>query len=110
MNNHMSISVWGPLAWDWLHNLAICYPHHPTENDKFFHYLKIKKFIETLPCAKCKHHSIDYIKNISPIDLTNNKKFQYWVFHFHNSVNALKKKYIFTIQDYNRKYRTNLSY
>lgn len=103
----MSISIWGPLGWDWLHNLAICYPQHPTENDSHFYYLKIKKFIERLPCAKCKRHAIQYIRNY-PIDLTSNKAFQYWVWHFHNFVNKKTKKKIFTLTEYNIKYRSRL--
>ena len=108
MNNYMSISVWGPLGWDWLHNLAICYPHQPTDNDQHFYYLKIKNFIETLPCIKCINHAINYI-NSYPIDLSNNKRFQYWVFYFHNYVNSLKGKKIFSIRDYNIKYRMHLT-
>jgi len=104
----MSMAVWGPLGWDWLHNLAICYPRRPTENDQHFHYLKIKKFIESLPCIKCRQHAIYYIKNINPIDLLSNQRFQFWVFHFHNHVNALKNKKIFSLNDYNKKYRTHL--
>lgn len=108
MNNFMSMSVWGPLGWDWLHNLARCYPHHPTDNEQYFYYLKIKKFIEKLPCKKCIYHSIYYI-NTYPINLSNNKKFQQWVFNFHNYVNMLKGKKIFTIREYNLKYRTNIT-
>jgi len=107
MNNHMSISVWGPLGWDWLHNLAICYPKNPTDSDRHFYYLKVKNFIESLPCEKCKQHA-KYYMMYNPIDLSKNKNFQYWVFHFHNYVNLLKKKKKFTINQYCKKYRINL--
>jgi hypothetical protein len=39
-----SISFWGPLGWDWLHNLAKCYPIAPTDSDIHYTYLKIKSF------------------------------------------------------------------
>jgi FAD-linked sulfhydryl oxidase len=107
MNNAMSISTWGPLGWDWLHNLAICFPTTPSENDMFFTLTKIYNFINKLPCAKCKKHSIHYIKT-NPINLTSNKNFQYWVFNFHNSVNKKLNKKIYTILEYNIKYHKHL--
>jgi len=105
--NSNSINFWGPLGWDWLHNLAKCYPISPNESDMHFNYLKIKSFIEKLPCPSCKIHAIQYIRAI-PINLTSNREFQYWVFYFHNAVNERLGKKIFSIIEYNKKYRSNL--
>ena len=102
-----SISFWGPLGWDWLHNLAKCYPISPTESDIHYTYLKIKSFIEKLPCAKCKTHAIQYI-NQNPIHLDSNKNFQYWVWNFHNAVNKRIGKKKFTLLQYEIKYRTHI--
>lgn len=103
----MSIHTWGPLGWDWMHNLAICYPLLSSENDIFFTLTKIYEFINKLPCKNCKNHAINYI-NKNPINLTSNANFQYWVFNFHNSVNKRIKKKKFSILEYNIKYRQNL--
>jgi hypothetical protein len=105
--NRNSISFWGPLGWDWLHNLAKCYPIAPSESDIHYTYLKIKQFIEKLPCLTCKIHSINYIKK-NPILLHSNKDFQFWAWKFHNSVNDKIGKKNFTLLEYDIKYRTNL--
>jgi hypothetical protein len=102
-----SILYWGPLGWDWLHNLAKHYPCAPTENDIYFHYLKLKQFIEKLPCMDCKIHAIKYIKQ-NPINLLSNKEFQIWTYLFHNSVNERIGKKYFSLLEYNIRYRTNL--
>lgn len=107
LQNSMSILTWGPLGWDWLHNLAICYPISPSENDMLFTLTKIYNFINKLPCVQCKKHSIAYIK-LNPINVTSSKNFQYWVFNFHNSVNQKLNKKIFTILEYNIKYHKHL--
>jgi len=102
-----SISFWGPLGWDWLHNLAKCYPIAPTDSDIHYTYLKIKSFIEKLPCPTCKIHAIEYIKK-NPISLQSNKEFQFWAWKFHNAVNARIGKKKFTLLQYDIKHRTNL--
>ena len=107
MSHYTSISSWGPIYWDWLHNLAICYPQYPSDNDSHFYYLKIKNFIETLPCKICKTHAVQYILQ-NYIDLSSNKNFQYWVWNFHNHVNRITDKRFFTIEEYNIKYRTRI--
>ena len=106
-NNQMPITVWGPLGWDWLHNLAICYEKYPSENDAYEIFNKIQNFIEKLPCAICKNHAISYITN-NPINLTNNKGFQIWAWNFHNSVNINTNKPFFSKFEYNLKYKQNI--
>ena len=103
-----NIDFWGPLGWDWLHNLANCYPILPTEYDMHIYYLKIKNFIEKLPCEKCKIHAIQYIVFESPINLRTKKEFQYWTWNFHNAVNNRIGKKKFSLIEYDIKYRTNL--
>ena len=103
----MPLSIWGPLGWDWLHNLSICYKKYPSQNEAYEAYIKIKNFIENLPCPTCKTHAIQYIKQ-NPINLTSNKNFQLWVWNFHNSVNIATNKIPFTKMQYNKKYRQQL--
>ena len=103
LNTNMPLNVWGPLFWDWFHNLTICYPNSPTYNQAYETYNKIENFIMNLPCPHCKNHAIQYI-NQHPINLTSNKKFQLWVWNFHNSVNYRTNKPIFSKQDYYNKY------
>ena len=50
LNTQMPLNVWGPLFWDWFHNLAVCYPNKPTYQYAYETYDKIENFIESLPC------------------------------------------------------------
>ena len=102
-NTQMPLSVWGPLFWDWFHNLSICYPNTPTYNEAYETYKKIENFILSLPCPTCKTHAINYIQQNS-INLVNDHGFQLWVWKFHNSVNQRTGKPIFTKQDFFNKY------
>ena len=106
-NHNMPISVWGPLAWDWFHNLSICYKSNPTYNEAYQTYDKIEQFVQNLPCPNCRTHATQYIQQ-NPINLTNSKNFQTWVWKFHNSVNQRTSKKIFTKNDYFIKYNNHL--
>ena len=106
-NNQMPLSVWGPLFWDWFHNLSICYSNSPTYNEALETYRKIENFIKSLPCPSCKDHATQYIQQNS-INLTSGKNFQVWVWKFHNSVNQRTRKQIFSKQDFFNKYHRNI--
>ena len=103
MSTQMPLNVWGPLFWDWFHNLSICYPTNPTYDNAYEAYSKIENFINSLPCPNCKNHAIRYIQT-NPINLTNSKNFQLWVWKFHNSVNQRTGKRSFNKQEYYQKY------
>ena len=103
LNTQMPLNVWGPLFWDWFHNLAVCYPNKPTYQYASETYDKIENFIESLPCPNCKMHATRYIQQ-NPINLTDNKHFQIWVWKFHNSVNQRTGKPQFSKQEYDAKY------
>ena len=88
---HMNTYVWGPMAWNYLHTLAIEYSADPTDEEARDIVNKIWDFVNNLPCSKCKVHAIEYIQRRSPA-IVNTDALQIWAWEFHNHVNFMLQK------------------
>ena len=101
-------SLWGPLAWHWLHTQAINFPASPTKLDQVAMFARFWSFVQTLPCPECRAHATAYAREFPP-DFSGSAGFQTWVWLFHNAVNyRLGKKY-FTAEAYQETYREELA-
>ncbi len=68
-------SVWGPLAWHWLHTQAIDYPARPTKVEQMAMLGRFWAFVQTLPCPECRAHATQYAREYPP-DFTGTERFQ----------------------------------
>lgn len=94
---------WGPRAWRWLHTMAINYPQEPGPADAAAARARIANFVQTLPCAECRAHSIEYVR-ATPPDLTGSQALQVWAWRFHNEVNRRLGRRPFPFAAYSQLY------
>lgn len=93
-NQVITPDVWGPVIWDFLHQVTLAYPINPSHDQKtkykaFFMLLK-----DVLPCSICAEH---YRQNLTTMPLDNqvlesNSYLVKWLIDFHNIVNEMKEK------------------
>ena len=96
-------NAWGPRAWDWLHTIACIYPVIPTSPDVRIASQRIWNFINHLPCAECRSHAVNYVRQTPPT-LESTYALQSWVWSFHNYVNYRLGKPIVSYDEYQRLY------
>jgi hypothetical protein len=112
----MNPNIWGSHAWFFLHSITFGYPNCPTHKDKvnmktFFNNLK-----HVLPCPSCRINYDNHLKKLPLTDdiLNSKDKLITWLIDFHNLVNKLKGKKIYTKQEvmdyYNKQYKGNNNY
>ena len=95
--------IWGPIYWNYLHNVAIKYPDKPTIQQRLEIMNTIYYFLNSIPCELCKCHAIEYVAQ-NQINVQSSHLFQRWAWSFHNSVNSRIDKTYFMEGDYMRKY------
>ena len=84
----MDTRYWGPSGWSLLHSIASAY--HPTRNCP----KRVQHFFDSLPtvlpCIYCRRSLADYYQQLplKPSYLTDNRKFQCWLYRIHNLVNG----------------------
>lgn len=100
-------SEWGPPGWRWLHLEAINYPAAPDEKLKMAMFLRFWAFIQSLPCAECHSHAMEYIRAYPP-DFSGSKGFQKWVWRFHNAVNHRLGKPLMSSEKYQDTYKEEI--
>ena len=86
----MSISIWGPAAWSFLHTAAFAYgtdPEKPTAEEKKHAMQFFTVLPYMLPCSICRAHYLEHIKKHPP-NVTNRDSLSRWVVKIHNIVNA----------------------
>lgn len=49
-------SRWGPMGWMTLHSISVCYPEHPSPQDKAILQRFLERFAECITCPSCKGH------------------------------------------------------
>jgi hypothetical protein len=95
-----------------MHYVSVAYPDNPTENDKEH----IKNFFlsigNVLPCATCRYHFSNNLKNfpLSDTVLSTRCNLINWLKDIHNEVNIRHNKKPWTYDDVIKKYTQNNSY
>ena len=56
MPNKLSIDVWGPCAWNFLHAVSFSYPHSPKSSERQQMYEFVMSIGKVLPCKLCCTH------------------------------------------------------
>jgi hypothetical protein len=89
---------WGPDFWGFFHHVSINYPSNPSQTDKEKICNLIKSIPYILPCEKCSIHFKENLNKfpIDDVDLSSKNNFVTWFVDFHNTVNKMLKKKIFT--------------
>ena len=89
----VDISVWGPILWAQIDELARKYPNNPSEYEVETTFSRLWDIINSIPCDYCKKHAIIYIlTDTNKVDLRSKDHFQHWVWKFHDSVNKRREK------------------
>jgi hypothetical protein len=99
----VSKDVWGPQAWQWLHEQSIQYPSQPSSAMKAAAHAQFWSFIHGLPCAECRIHATQYAQDYPP-DFSSGERFQTWSWRFHNAVNYRLGKPIMDAREYRNQY------
>ena len=77
---------WGPAAWKFFETVAFGYPDNPSAAEKAAAVDFFSSLVYLLPCAKCKIHFAQNIKNL-PINAESRDTLSRWVVDVHNIVN-----------------------
>ncbi len=89
--------------WDELHKYTININEPKNINDRKKINSDILKLIYKTNCQICIKHSIEYIDK-NPISNTSKMPLIIWMFNFHNNVNIMLNKKIFSFSDFQVKY------
>ena len=104
----LTISDWGPSAWNTLHVVAHTYPMSPTDDHKRETYEFLHLFAKHLPCPSCRDHFMELLyEEISSIEsehLTSRKNMVKFMNDTHNSVNLRLGKRVFTLEEHYKVY------
>ena len=86
----MQTAVWGPSCWKTLAFCALNYPEiHPTPAQKSTTTSFLRSLMNILPCRWCRESSLKYIEEFPPEPFLNDRAgFCYFLYHFHQKVNA----------------------
>lgn len=87
-------SVWGPLAWTFLHTISFNYPNTPTKKEKIQYRDFILSLQNVLPCKYCRDNLKDNLKKL-PLTLEimkNRETFSRYVYELHELVNTMLGK------------------
>jgi hypothetical protein len=107
--------IWGPKAWFFIDTIILSLPENLNQELQN----NIKNFLITLqillPCEKCRHHYILYIKeNIEKTDFTKKKYIIEFINRLHNIISERNKKRKYNIEEmynyYNRQYIKSSNY
>ena len=101
MVDKISMDIFGPTAWQFLHYVSINYPDYPTLQDKINYKNFMISIQYILPCNLC---SVNYKKHLEELPLTDEilssrDLFIKWVIDMHNIVNKIKNKPILSYDD-----------
>lgn len=90
---NLSIEVWGPCAWKFLHAITFTYPLQPTDSERE----KYKQFFmsigHVLPCRQCGSHFLNEVHHMDVEKVFVNKEsLSSWLVDVHNDVNERNGK------------------
>lgn len=107
--NYMSINKWGPAVWLLFHTIVekIKEPDNTRICRELFY--QIQNICKFLPCPDCASHATSNLANVNISRINNKFDLKQILFMFHNSVNARKKKPLFSIDQLDKYKTMNLS-
>ena len=88
------VSVWGPVAWTFLHTVSFNYPLNPTAEDKKHYRDLILNLQNVLPCGVCRKNLKTNFKTnpLKNSDMKSRETFSRYVYELHEIVNKLLNK------------------
>jgi hypothetical protein len=101
------VSVWGPLAWTFLHTISFNYPVNPTHEDKVHYRDFIISLQHVLPCKYCRINLKNNLKQkpLNMCHMENRETFSRYIYELHELVNKmLHKKSNLTYCDVRERY------
>lgn len=100
-----SISVWGPIYWNFFHTMAANYPHIPSLHDKIAAMQLFSLIPQLVPCERCRFDSGEFLRsNIKWSDVASRTSLFSFFWRFHNHVNVKLGKPLFSLEDAKRKF------
>lgn len=92
--------IWGPMAWNFLHNLPNCISGKMKKELKEKYINFIYNYEIFIPCKVCVRHYRDFINN-NRINIKKlNKKFlQEYICKMHNNINRINNKKEYTFKE-----------
>ncbi len=90
----MQTSVFGPIAWTFLHTISFNYPIHPSDKDKQDYKQYILSLGKVLPCKYCRDN---FAKNLAMTNFNdkvfdNRETLSRFIYELHNNVNKMLGK------------------
>lgn len=100
-------SIWGPLAWTFLHTISFNYPVNPTIKDKTHYREYVLNLQYILPCKYCRINLTNNFKKkpLQMCHMKNRETFSRYIYELHEVVNKmLHKKSTMTYCDARERY------
>lgn len=93
-------SIWGPMAWNFLHNLPNGISRNMTIRSKEIYINFINNYEYLTPCKVCIRHYREFIKN-NRIDIKklNKRYLQEYICKMHNNVNKINGKKEYSLKE-----------
>lgn len=90
-------NIWGPIFWNFLHNVITLFPDNPTVQDKDNFIVFMGAFKNLLPCKECRDHFVINLNNypLTSDFLLSKNNLIAWGIGIHNSVRFMLKKIIY---------------
>jgi hypothetical protein len=97
---------WGPPCWYLFHSLAAKVKEEEFENVKMSFWSIITSTCANLPCPECRQHATAIVSSVNKNNVLRSKvSLEKFLFDFHNSVNKRKRYKIFTVEEYESRYK-----
>jgi hypothetical protein len=90
----MVTSVWGPLAWNFLHIISFNYPMHPTAEEKQHYKAYLLSLGNVLPCSYCRKNFKNNLEKTGFNDgvFDSRESLSKFIYKLHNCVNKMLGK------------------
>jgi hypothetical protein len=88
------VSIWGPLAWTFLHTISFNYPVNPTTKDKKNYRNFILNLQNVLPCKYCRINLTNNFKKkpLLMCHMASRDKFSRYIYELHEIINKMLNK------------------
>lgn len=100
----MRKTVWGPLYWNFLHNLVIRIKNEDYIKEKIKIWEIINGICNHLPCPLCSSHAKAYIRKFRIQHSVNKDDLIKFIHKMHNDVNKRTRKKEFDYDEHLKKY------
>ena len=104
----LSIDIWGPKAWGFLHACSFTYPDKPSDEDRIHMYNLLNSLGYVLPCTICRKHFkemfTEFIKGPTSHIFDNRLQVSKWLVDAHNEVNIRNGKEKMAYEDVEKLY------